>query len=236
MSHSDGADPAAILAALADPSRRRLYEVVRRSGQPLGRDELADQAGLPRATAAFHLDRLVEVGALTCGVPPSIRSDRAGRRVGPRSCTRWRRRSSRCRCRPASTNSSGDMLATAADWSEQTGAPMRETLIAVAEARGHDLGSPAVPLVDTLTAVGYAPADCAEGGYRLTNCPFHQLATRHTTLICSANTAFVRGLVDESAEHRDVWLEPTPGECCVRIGEVGAGLSARSGDARRHHE
>ena len=64
MSHSDGADPTAILAALADPSRRGLYEAVRRSAQPLGRDELAEQAGLPRATAAFHLDRLVEVGAL----------------------------------------------------------------------------------------------------------------------------------------------------------------------------
>ena len=66
--------------------------------------------------------------------------------------------------------------------------------------------------------MGYAPANCADGGYRLTNCPFHRLATRHTTLICSANTAFVRGLVDESPEQRDVWLEPTAGECCVRIG------------------
>ena len=126
--------------------------------------------------------------------------------------------SSRHRCRPARYELAGDMLATAADRSEQTGAPMRETLIAVAEARGHDLGSPELPLVDTLTSVGYAPAACADGGYRLTNCPFHRLATRHTTLICSANTAFVRGLVDESAEQRDVWLERTAGECCVRIG------------------
>ncbi|HVL62000.1 MAG TPA: helix-turn-helix domain-containing protein [Microbacterium sp.] len=217
MSHSDGADPTAILAALADPSRRGLYEAVRRSVQPLGRDELAEQVGLPRATAAFHLDRLVEVGALTSQF--HRRSGRTGPGAG----------------RPAKLYSvaadeltvslptrqyelAGDMLATAADRSEQTGAPMRESLIAVAEARGHDLGSPELPLVDTLTSVGYAPAACADGGYRLTNCPFHRLATRHTTLICSANTAFVRGLVDESPEQRDVWLEPTAGECCVRIG------------------
>ena len=235
MSHSDGADPAAILAALADPSRRELYEAVRRSGQPVGRDELADQARLPRATAAFHLEKLVEVGALT--VEFRRRSGRTGPGAGrPAKLYALAAEELTASLPTRRYELVGDMLATAADRSEQTGAPMRETLIAVAEARGHDLGSPAVPLVDTLTSVGYAPADCADGGYRLTNCPFHQLATRHTTLICSANTAFVRGLVDESAEHRDVWLERTPGECCVRIGEVGAGLPGPSGDAHSHHE
>ena len=231
MSHSGAADAAAILAALADPSRRALYEAVRRSGRPVGRDELAEEARMPRATAAFHLERLVEVGALA--VEFRRRSGRSGPGAGrPAKLYALAAEELSASLPTRRYELAGDMLATAADRSEQTGAPMRETLIAVAESRGHDLGSPEVPLVDALIAVGYAPADCADGGYRLTNCPFHRLAARHTALICSANTAFVRGLVDESAEQRDVWLEPTAGECCVRIGTEGSapGIPAGSGD------
>jgi len=217
MNHSGGPDPSVILAALADPSRRGLFEAVRRSGQPIGRDELAEQTGLPRATAAFHLERLVEVGALA--VEFRRRSGRTGPGAGrPAKLYRLAAEELTASLPTRRYELAGDLLATAAERSDQTGAPMRSTLIETAEARGHDLGSRELPLVATLTSVGYEPADCADGGYRLTNCPFHQLATRHTALICSANTAFVRGLVDESAEQRDVWLEPTPGECCVRIG------------------
>ena len=230
MSHSDGADPTAILAALADPSRRGLYEAVRRSGQALGRDELAELAGLPRATAAFHLDRLVEVGALT--VEYRRRSGRTGPGAGRPAKLYTLAGDELTASLPIRRYElAGDLLATAADESDQTGAPMRETLLAVAEARGHDLGSPELPLVDVLMSVGYEPASCADGGYRLTNCPFHRLASRHTALICSANTAFVRGLVDESPEQRDVWLQRTAGECCVRIGTEGTmpGSVAESG-------
>ena len=216
MSTSDG-DPTAMLAALADPSRRGLYEAVRRSAQPLGRDELAEQSGLPRATAAFHLDRLVEVGALI--VEFRRRSGRSGPGAGrPAKLYALAADELTASLPTRRYELAGDLLATAAERLEETETSMQETLVAVAEARGHELGSPDLPLVDTLTFVGYEPAACADGGYRLTNCPFHRLATRHTTLICSANTAFVRGLVDESPEERDVWLERTEGECCVRIG------------------
>jgi predicted ArsR family transcriptional regulator len=216
MSRTDG-DPTAMLAALADPSRRELFEAVRRSALPLGRDELAERAGMPRATAAFHLDKLVDVGVLT--VEFQRRSGRSGPGAGrPAKLYSLAADELEASLPTRRYELAGDLLATAADRSEQSGAPIREALVGVAEARGHDLGSRELPLVDTLTSVGYEPAACADGGYRLTNCPFHRLATRHTTLICSANTAFVRGLVDESSEQRDVWLERTEGECCVRIG------------------
>src|SRR5215211_1605493 len=50
------------VAALADPVRRRLYELVARAGMPVDRDTAAAGAGIGRPLAAFHLDRLVAAG------------------------------------------------------------------------------------------------------------------------------------------------------------------------------
>ena len=220
MSQPTDPDAATLaLAALADPSRRALYDTLRRSDHPLGRDELAELTGLARATAAFHLDRLVEVGVLD--VEFSRRSGRAGPGAGRPAKFYSPARDEVTASLPARQYElAGDLLATAVEYSDQEGVPVRDALIATAGRRGRELGTDDVPLVDTLVGIGYAPVDCDDGGYRLTNCPFHHLAARHTDLICTANTAFVRGLTEESSEPRDVWLEPTAGECCVRIGEV----------------
>ena len=219
MSESPDPDTATLaLAALADPSRRALYDALRRSDHALGRDELAELTGLPRATAAFHLDRLVEVGALD--VEFSRRSGRTGPGAGRPAKYYSPAHDELTASFPARQYElAGDLLASAVEYSDQVGVPVRDALIATAELRGHELGTDDVPLVDTLVGIGYAPLACDDGGYRLTNCPFHHLASRHTDLICTANTAFVRGLTEESSEPRDVWLEPTAGECCVRIGE-----------------
>ena len=45
--------------------RRRLYEVVTQRAGPVGRDEAASAAGIGRALAVYHLDKLVESGLLT---------------------------------------------------------------------------------------------------------------------------------------------------------------------------
>src|SRR3954452_15232263 len=52
------------VGALADRLREVLYRRVAASDHPLSRDEAAAGLGLPRSTAAFHLDRLVDVGLL----------------------------------------------------------------------------------------------------------------------------------------------------------------------------
>ncbi|MGW4107219.1 transcriptional regulator, partial [Streptomyces sp. NPDC004976] len=48
----------AAIAALGEPTRRRLYDYVVGRRHPVGRDEAAEALGLARQTAAFHLDRL----------------------------------------------------------------------------------------------------------------------------------------------------------------------------------
>src|SRR4051812_39358019 len=59
-----GPDRWTAVAALADSSRRALYEYVRRAGYPVGRDEAGNAPGISRGLAAFHLDKLVEAGLL----------------------------------------------------------------------------------------------------------------------------------------------------------------------------
>src|ERR1041384_1816980 len=73
------ADVSAI-AALDEPTRRRLYDhVVRRPG-PVSRGEAAASRGLARQTAAFHLDRLPDESLLD--VVYERRSGRAGPGAG----------------------------------------------------------------------------------------------------------------------------------------------------------
>ncbi len=57
-------DPIGAVATLAEPTRRRLYDLVVASREPVGRDDAVTALGISRELAAFHLDRLVEVGLL----------------------------------------------------------------------------------------------------------------------------------------------------------------------------
>src|SRR4051794_23134939 len=57
-------DDVASLGSLADPTRRALYDFVAGQAEPAGRDEAAAAAGLGRALAAYHLDRMAEDGLL----------------------------------------------------------------------------------------------------------------------------------------------------------------------------
>src|SRR5215469_18242300 len=67
----------ASLSSLDDPVRQRLYTVVSGRAEPVGRDDAAEAAGISRALAAYHLDKLVEAGLLTATY------DRPDGRTGP---------------------------------------------------------------------------------------------------------------------------------------------------------
>ena len=78
MSLSPGGPDLAPLSSLDDPLRRRLYEVVTSRPGPVSRDEAASAAGIGRALAVYHLDKLVESGLLTAFLPEAARAERAG--------------------------------------------------------------------------------------------------------------------------------------------------------------
>src|SRR3954452_11784540 len=57
-------DRVAALAALDDPVRKAVFDLVARSEAPIGRDAAAEALGVSRRIAAMHLDRLAEQGLL----------------------------------------------------------------------------------------------------------------------------------------------------------------------------
>jgi predicted ArsR family transcriptional regulator len=79
MTDDDRSGVAAV-AALAEPTRRRVYDHVARQQAPVDRDDVAAAVGLPRTTAAFHLDRLAQCGLLD--VHYARRSGRTGPGAG----------------------------------------------------------------------------------------------------------------------------------------------------------
>lgn len=68
------------LAALDEPVRRRLFDHVRRSPEPVGREDAAEAVGIGRSLAAYHLDKLAEAGLL------EVRFERRSGRSGPGAC------------------------------------------------------------------------------------------------------------------------------------------------------
>ena len=66
------------VAVLADPQRRELYRLA--SEQEISRDDAAAALGLPRSTAAMHLERLADAGLLA--VTHVRRSGRSGPGAG----------------------------------------------------------------------------------------------------------------------------------------------------------
>src|ERR1700749_247458 len=81
MSLPPGGPDLGSLSSLDDPLRRRLYEVVTSQPGPVRREEAASAAGIGRALAVYHLDKLVESGLLTASYqrPPGRSGPGAGR-------------------------------------------------------------------------------------------------------------------------------------------------------------
>src|SRR5512139_1666519 len=64
MTRDGDSDAIDAVAALGEPTRHALYDLVAGSAEPVGRDDAVTALGISRELAAFHLDRLVEAGLL----------------------------------------------------------------------------------------------------------------------------------------------------------------------------
>jgi predicted ArsR family transcriptional regulator len=232
MSLSPGGPDLAPLSSLDDPLRRRLYEVVTSRPGPVNRDEAASAAGIGRALAAYHLDKLVESGLLTASYqrPPGRSGPGAGRpakvyarsdrefavTVPPREYELAARLLVQAVEADPSDHSRAALAEAARRLGTELGAAFRPAAAADPpdgqDAAGRDVKS-------VLTQQGYEPCDGADGVIRLRNCPFHQLTEQHREVVCGMNLALVEGLV--AGLGADGWhpaLDPQPGHCCVAIG------------------
>ena len=214
-------DPVASLSSLDDPVRRRLYQVVRERTEPVGRDEAAAAAGVGRALAVYHLDKLTEAGLLTASYqrPPGRGGPGAGR-----PAKRYARsdREFAVTVPPREYELAARLLVQAVE-SDPSGRS-RATLADAARRLGSELGSlyhghGGDDLVGALARQGYEPRRGEDGVIRLRNCPFHQLAEHHRDIVCGMNLELIEGIVAGlgAARARPV-LDPQPGHCCVAIG------------------
>ncbi|MDQ7809002.1 helix-turn-helix domain-containing protein [Amycolatopsis sp. A133] len=211
----------AAVAALDEPTRRRMYEYVVRRPEPVSRDDVAAALGVPRATVAFHLDRLVDEQLLAVG--HERRTGRSGPGAGrPAKLYRRSDRQVSISLPERQYELAGRLLAEAVEEADQTGGSPREILTRCARERGAELAAGAQDIVGTLEDNGFEPR--VEGGeVLLVNCPFHRLARTHTRLVCEMNLALVEGMLDGTGgdglggDGLRARLDPHPGFCCVRL-------------------
>lgn len=205
------------LAAISDPARRSLFDFVSRSSEAVSRDQAASALDMPRATAAFHLDRLVDEGVL------EVEFKRLSGKTGPGSgrpskLYRLGQQDLEVSIPQRHYELAGELLASAVEEADRSGEAVREVLSRVATETGRQIGAAAGSLQVALENTGYEPCDDDNGGMILTNCPFHRLATSHTDVICHANLGLLQGVADgaQDSEHA-ILFDPQAGHCCVRI-------------------
>lgn len=216
------------LAALAEPLRRRLYLHVNSSEEPVSRDAAAEALGISRSVAAFHLDKLAEVGALDVEYrrPPGRSGPGAGRP------TKFYRRSEAeldFSVPERRYDLAAAIFARALEDAKAESVPVDLALRAAAHDCGRIIASAeggeaaASPedeferVAAVLAAHGYEPARHEET-ITLENCPFHALAEQHRDLVCGMNLDVVDGVLEgAAATHLQARLDPAPGRCCVTV-------------------
>jgi predicted ArsR family transcriptional regulator len=218
----------AAIAALDDDVRRALYEHVRSAGSPVTREAAATAVGISRNLAAFHLDKLVELGVLRSSIGPATdgRVGRAPRRYEPAPGDIAVRVPER----------SPELLASIlveAVTTEQPGERAEDTALRVAHERGAALGAtergglrggrigPERALAaseELLARQGFEPFR-EDNTVRLRNCPFHPIAGMAPRLVCGLNRAYLAGVLTglDAGDRVAAELSPRAGECCVAL-------------------
>jgi predicted ArsR family transcriptional regulator len=210
----------AAVAALAEPTRRRVYDHVVRQEWPVSRDDAAAALALPRATAAFHLDRLVADGLLDACF--ERRTGRTGPGAGRPAKVYQRGASAVTVSLPERRyDLAGELLADALAEAAGSGAPPVQVLDRGARQRGRELGSQAGAgrgaALRLLEEYGYEPRPDGDA-IGLANCPFHALAGRQPDLVCGMNLRLLEGVLDGVGERGlTARLCPPDGGCCVRM-------------------
>ena len=215
----------AAVAALDEPNRRRLYEHVVGQPEAVSREEAAAALQLPRTTAAFHLDRLVEEGLLD--VVYARRTGRSGPGAGrPAKLYRRSQHQLNVSLPERRYELAGRMLAAALHEAEQSGDPPRAVLERRSYQLGVELGAAAraadppsrqTAMLEILEAYGFEPRPQGPAVV-LGNCPFHALAQEYPETVCRMNQHLLDGLLQGLGETRWRARPRHPaGRCCVDL-------------------
>jgi predicted ArsR family transcriptional regulator len=228
----------AAVSSLDDPVRARLHQVVCAQSAPMGRDEAAAAAEIGRPLAAYHLDKMVELGLLvaTYQRPAGRSGPGAGR---PAKLYARSSREFAVTVPPREYELAARLLAVAVE-SDRSG-KSQDGLRAAAREYGRGLATRGrTPLAaedaslgvqTALREHGFEPSRAAGRAVQLRNCPFHQLASLHPDMVCGMNLALLDGLVEGfGATQLHPELDPQPGRCCVVIVDDSSPASAAAAE------
>lgn len=230
MSEAPLSDRVRGVAALDHPVTHAVYRLLGERGE-VSRDDAADTLDVARSVAAFHLDKLVDVGLA------QVRFERRTGRSGPgagRTAKLYRRADVDIEVSLPSRryDLAGELLAAAVDRSTAEGVSVKRALRKAATEAGRRIGTGAREaagprasrakrrdaLLSALERHGYEPR-VRDGEVVLANCPFHALAEQHRDLVCGMNLDLLSGVIEGAggADAVTARLAPEPGYCCVRI-------------------
>ncbi|HEY6318036.1 MAG TPA: transcriptional regulator [Acidimicrobiia bacterium] len=221
----------AVVAALNDPIRLALYEYVAGQSAPISRDQAAEAIGVHRDIAAYHLDRLADLGLVE--VEFRRLSGKQGPGAGrPSKLYRWSRREIQVSVPPkrydvaarlfaeslAARNPAKTLIESAGAFGESLGARTRQRVRR--QVRGRRLLE---SIAVTLRDYGYEPS-VSDGQLTLRNCPFDPLSLEYRDVVCTMNRAVMDGLLT-GLKARDLTtsFQPSPQArpCCVAINGKG---------------
>jgi len=214
------------LGSLSDPVRRALYRFVADQPDAVSRDQAADGVEVPRHTARFHLDRLVDEGLLVAEFRRL--TGRSGPGAGrPAKLYRRSRKEVIVSVPSRRYDLVGQVLADAVERS-LAGTSMADAVEAAADnAAAMVVGATGRPppdltgVRDVLGQYGFEPRLDEEGVLALTNCPFDRLAADHRDLVCGMNETFVAGVARHlGCAGLSVVPERRTTGCCVRVVEA----------------
>lgn len=217
--------------ALRDHRRRTTYELLRKTGRAMSRDEVAGALGVPRHRAVSDLERLAEDGLLT------ISFARRGERTGPGAGRPTKFYAATAADLALSyPHRSYELLAgilagaiaqggddetgdTAGDTADRAARAAQAAGVRTAHERRERADGARCDPADVLADAGYEPYRDPAGEVRLRNCPFHRVQAEHAEVVCMLNQRFVRGVLDGcgAAEELTAVGDGHPEECCVVV-------------------
>lgn len=231
--------------ALSGISRVAILELLRSSDEPLDVPALAARVGLHPSTVRSHLDRLVAVGLAAESVEARSRPGRprllysAAAPVGEVPDDSYRLLAGVLAGSLAASGNSGVTAATAAgrNWGSELvqrgdAHPAADSAADSGPAAPVDGGTATLRIVEILDELGFSPklqvpepgltagTDPAHTVIELHRCPFLDVATENSDVVCSVHRGLMEGALERlHAPAVSVRLEPfaRPGVCLAHL-------------------
>ncbi|HWL35647.1 MAG TPA: helix-turn-helix domain-containing protein [Frankiaceae bacterium] len=214
-----------VFGVFDDATRRRVYDAVVSRRGPTSRDQVAEDVGISRTLAAFHLDKLSDRGLLT--VSYARLTGRQGPGAGRPAKLYERSDLEIDASLPERRYDLAGQILAAAVAATPRGGSAKDAAMRIAHERGVEAGAAhegrkprgargtLTAACEVAAGLGYEPEATADE-VTLLNCPFHAVMTTAPDLVCAMNTALLDGVVAGVRGSGVVAeLDPAEGRCCV---------------------